>query len=209
MQQLDAPGEKSTKNLFDCVKEDWVDFIEYENNSFKVDEAPLEALLLQHQEKRNRLNNDLAETLNDSLLDEKGPEINYTLLKKALVVYAAKKHEIDYLEQRVDIEVKMKTERNFLWRFLKRDLEIIPYSGRSRMVYGINYRIQGDALHVSGTPDENFAGKIIVLQIISKRQRILKELWIYGVSSSASNENKHKAGYAIEPQVIDKSYEVF
>jgi len=45
--------------------------------------------------------------------------------------------------------------------------------------------------------------------MMSKRQRILKELWIYGVASSVSNENEDKAGYAVEPQVIDKPYKVF
>ena len=193
MQQLNSTEEKSTRDLFDKIKGDWAEFIEFDEDfsCFKINETRLDALLAQTQERKDH------QDLTDHLLSS----TNLDLLKKALVVYVTKHHEIEDLEWKVAVELKMKIQRNPLFTFLKLDLQKIPNGEKSQKAYGIDYHIQEDHLIVSGTPHANFEGRTVVLQGLSERQRILKELWIHGVSSSAKIDVRHRMSS------FDKSYD--
>jgi len=63
-------------------------------------------------------------------------------------------------------------------------------------------------LHVFGTPDESFEGKVLVLQIMESRQRIGNELWINEASSHPPT-NLNKSSLMRESQAKGKGYEIF
>ena len=136
-------------------------------------------------------------------------EVDLILLKKVLIVYATKIHEINYFDYKIDVQVKFQSPtKNSIFQFFKLDLGKIQYSDISHFMYGLSYRIEKHALHVFGPPDESFAQKIVVLQIVNSRQKILKELWIYGTSSSGSIDD-NRWSYGSEARAKGKEYEIF
>ena len=170
MWQLDL-SSKETIYLFDGLKEKWTEFIEYDNHSqcFKRNELIFGTI---PQAKES-----LFDTGNESLLSESPPEVDMVILKKALIVYVTKIHEINCFDFEIDVQVKLQVPKNLLFKFLKMDLRKINYVEKSRFMYGLSYRIQENALHIFGTPDKSFEGKILAFQIRNIHQRILNELW--------------------------------
>ena len=199
--QLNSSEEKATKDFFETIKEKWVDLIEYNDpDGFTVNENNLEALLGEKQK------NDISETLNDSLL-LKNDAVNVDLLKRALVVYATKNHELDYLHVKLDILIHLQTPRNGFFQFFKWDLERMKESDKGRSVYGLSYQIEKGALKINGISDDSFEGKVFVIQIVNSHQRVLKEIWVYGISKLA-NDGERLSDLS-ESQAKGKEYEVF
>jgi len=65
-------------------------------------------------------------------------------------------------------------------------LEKIDFSDKGKLGYGISYEINNETLYFLGTPDKRFKGKTIVVQITNKKEKILKEIFIHGISSANS-----------------------
>jgi len=202
MQQLNSSEERATKNLFDSIKEKWIDLIEYDAiHGFIVSDKGLNVLLgTTHKD------NLLSEALNDSLL-LKNDTVNIDLLKKALVVHATKNHELNYLHSKLDILVHEQKPTSGLFKFFKQDLERIQYSDKGILIYGLSFNIKQNTFEITGTLDNSFEGKVLVIQIVTRHQRILKELWIHGASDSA--HDGERLSYMSELQATGKEYEVF
>jgi len=204
MWRLNTAQEKSTKLLFDKIKENWIEFTEYNNNlhCFGVNENQFNSFI------NGEDNNHLSESMNETLLSNNNNDVDKELLKKALVVYAIKEHELNYEDRSIEIQVKVQGKgwwKAWLPSLFKLNLKNISYSKNGGIGYGLNYEIQDNTLFVSGTPSVNFEGKVVVIQILyARHQRILKELWLYGVSSC-----KDRLEYSIDSENEGKSYEVF
>jgi len=62
------------------------------------------------------------------------------------------------------------------------NLKEIRSHEKNKVGYGINYenKEHPNILYFYGTPQKNFPGKTLVIQIINKKRKILRELWLYG-----------------------------
>ena len=116
--------------------------------------------------KTSKIKKSFSDTDNDSLLSDSPPEVDTTFLKEALAVDSTKVHELNCFDYQIDVQVKLQVPKNPLLKFLNMDLRKINYVEKSRLMYGLSYRIENNALHIFGTPDESFEGKVLVLQIM-------------------------------------------
>ena len=136
------------------------------------------------------------EDLNKTNRDQnssKGTQINLGLLKNAILAHAYKQQHLNYHVSELAITVK-KRRKNIWWlpmfiaRFMKLDLRTIDSAMRENMGYGIRCNIKNDIIYFSGDVDETFEGGNLVVQI-SKRRRIVRELWFYGIEKSTDTES--------------------
>jgi len=67
-----------------------------------------------------------------------------------------------------------------LKRFLKSDLKDCPFSEKGKIGYGIQYQREFNTMSFSGIARPDIHGKTLIFQITDVRQRILKEIWIFG-----------------------------
>ena len=126
----------------------------------------------------------LRESRPDQLKHSKNMKINLNLLSRALVGYAFEQQHLYIRSSRINVDVMEKIESHFMplriiKEFLKLDLKNIFQHSRSSKGYGIDYDTEDDCLGIFGTPNMNFKGKIIVMQIMTRRGRILREIWLY------------------------------
>ena len=78
---------------------------------------------------------------------------------------------------------------NIVSRFFKLDLRPLALGSSSKIGYGIKYKILDDVLRFSGFVNRDMKDKTIVVQVMNKRGKILKELWIRGVESGSEQES--------------------
>ena len=131
----------------------------------------------------NDKNVELMDRSKDHTKFKKAPQINVNLLGNALVAWAFKMHHINYDIMRINI---IPTEQGagysllpgIVNRFMKFDLHTLFLSKGNQIGYGINYTVVDDVLVFSGVPNRNMLGKTLVIQIETKRHKILKELWV-------------------------------
>jgi len=55
---------------------------------------------------------------------------------------------------------------------------------KNKIDYGINYRIRDDKLLFYGVVQSYFQKKTLAVQVKNTRHKILKEIWIHGVSDN-------------------------
>lgn len=112
--------------------------------------------------------------------------LDMDLLVAALEAYTFNYHIIDANIEDVNI-IASRRLPNILFesvrRFLKRDLLPIGLSGKGVVGYGIEYKVQENALMFCGTANRKVKNVTLVLQIVNLRGRILRELVIYGVNA--------------------------
>jgi len=109
--------------------------------------------------------------------ENKDSLLNMGLLEDALIAFAFECQSLDVSAIDTVVFVGQKVERNILYNFMKRDIKEIRFGEK----YGIHHRVQNETLHFYGCPEERFNGKIMVVQIKTRKERILREIWIYGV----------------------------
>jgi len=135
------------------------------------------------------------------------------LLKDMIEAYALRNQHVQYAARRAHIIVKEKVETNIFMEFLKMDFKDINFSDKGKMGYGMKYKIEDDKLLFYGVPKGRFEGKTMIVQITSKKNRILKELWFYGVSkdicSSNDKEKIQEISEKIENEARGKQYEIY
>ena len=141
------------------------------------------------------------ETLNIELLQDnqrkkselkQSHKINEDLLSRALLAYAFKQHHLDASSDKVNINMmeKVYSSRSItrvIKRFLNSDLKHVLLNNISNKGYRIVYDTEGDVLCISGIPNRNLRDKVMVIQIATRRNRILRELWLYEVTSTSSD----------------------
>ena len=127
-------------------------------------------------------------------VSNKNSQINVDLLRSALVAYASKQQHLNI--ETVFVNVASKERVNIypvlprvLTRFLKLDLQPLLFSKGQKIGYGIKYRIVDDILQFYGTVSKNMRDKTIAIQIVNKRGRILRELWVEAVETDFEQES--------------------
>ena len=133
-------------------------------------------------------NVELIDRSKNHIKSTKTSQINIDLLGNALVAWAFKKHHINNDIMRVNIIPREQGSGYLLLpgvlnRFFKFDLDTLFLSKGNQIGYGITYTVVDDVLVFSGVPNRNLLGKTLVVQIVTKRDRILKELWLSEVGT--------------------------
>jgi len=188
--QLDS--DKETKSIFEAIKDKWIGIVHWNASEFKftLNQSKFEKLI---EEKFSHPQPSLLETRSD-IQDDNSilllPKGNLELLKDSILAHAFKAHQINQLPAQVEVILKEQVKSNFIKRFLKRDLK-----SNRKIDYGIKYKIIDDILNFSGMVKRNLEGKSLVLQIITTRNRIMKEIWFHGTSESVAPKNIANENY--------------
>jgi len=185
--QLDH--DKGTKSIFNKVKSRWTEMIYWDISlsKFALNNNKFENIVQEnyfHTRPSSSRKDSLltkSELSDDSSLFLSG--INLNLLGDSILAYAFRIHQISREPARVEVILKEKVKSNLVKRFLKRDLK-----SNYKINYGINYEITDDVLNFSGVAKSNVEGKTLVVQILTTRNRILKEIWIRGAPQSISDQ---------------------
>jgi len=193
---LNLPNQKTTKKKYQDIKDSWTDIVDWQEDPAKlvVNQNKFYQLLqnkADHSQTDRTTHNSLIESFEknnqDNLINkswlENDAEVNIKLLQDAVLAYAFENHHIDYLAASVQVNMKRKVEKNFISRFLKRDLRNIYNSSKDKRGFGVKCKIKNDILYFSGVTDEKFDGKTFVVQIANGKERILKEIWIHGTKN--------------------------
>jgi len=186
--QLNSKRESQTKLLFDDLKADCLEVVERESSpsgEFTINPNKLNNLM-----KRFAGGYKVDGALNESLIiDREG--VNMGLLKDAILAHAFETHSIDISPVDVDISVKQVVKSGSFFKFLKLDLRDIFLNEKNKIDYGINYKIFDDKLCFYGVVQRHFRDRKLAVQIMSLRHRILKEIWIHGVSSEFQKDEAY------------------
>jgi len=173
--QLNSKKEKKTRLLFERLKLNCFEIIEKDqlnSSGFCVNETKLKKLL--------QVSTLRKESLEEPLIPE---GVNVDLLKDAMIAFAFESHTMNVSPVSVDIVVKEQMPiRGILFKFFKMDLRSVWLNHNNRIDYGINYKIIENKLCFYGNVLEIFKNKTLVVQIMNHRHRILKEIWMKGVS---------------------------
>ena len=103
--------------------------------------------------------------------------------------------------------IKFKRKAHCIQRFIKNDLEDVNFSDHGKMTYGIYFKVENDVLSFHGFPEEKFLGKTVVVQITTNTHRILKEIWIHGLSKK---KQSNSISFGPEEEIAKgKIYEVY
>jgi len=188
--QLDS--DKETKSIFESIKNKWIDIAHWDSseskfalNKIKFERLIEEKVSLSQPSLLGR-KSDLQDD-NSTLLLSEG---NFELIKDSILAYAFKAHQIDQLPAQVEVIMKEQVKSNFIKRFLKRDLK-----SNRKIDYGIKFKISNDILNFSGMVKSNFEEKNLVIQIITTRNRIMKEIWLHGASEPVAPKNLLSENY--------------
>ncbi len=120
-----------------------------------------------------------------NLLNLETQGINVELLKRGLCAHIFDQHVIkkSLIETEIHINQKRKHSSIALAKikeFLKKDLVVMKGGGKGGGGYGVKYEIVQGTLYFSGVVEEEFIDKTIVIQFMTHRGRILKEVHISG-----------------------------
>jgi len=212
--QLNSKKEVQTKLLFEDLKPNCLEVVDQDESSsvgFNINQRKLNQLL----KRLNKKSKDILEE--ESLLSSSNSEVsllevsgvNMELLKDAIIKYAFESHSIDALPAGIDIQVKQKIPTGGFLRFLKFNLLSISFNDKNKIDYGINYRIFDDKLCLSGVVQKNFKDKTIVIQITNAKHRIIKELWIHGVSEKSLQRDSEMLIIRNEGETSSHGYEIY
>ena len=189
---------EETKGVFDIIKGDWIDLVEWDINGMcKIKESQFLESVAQADLHIENNNGDYSLMTENQLVKE---IMNVELLKDAIEAHAFNKQSIDHHSTTAHIMIKFKMKTNLIKRFVKMDLEDVNFSDRGKMTYGIYFKVENDVLSFHGVPEEMFLNKTVVVQITTKKHRILNEIWMHGVSKSLGENEEVAKG---------KSYEVY
>jgi len=204
--KLNLIEEKATKQIFEQIKSKWYEVIDWNHSGFIVNLNKLVPVLKSIDKSSTHLL--LGNKDDESYTEEFIPKssVNMRLLQDAIIGFAFERYNLDANAVDVDIQVCEKIPKGFIKRFVKKDLRIISQNDKNKIDYGISCKIKNSTLNVSGVPDEEFKEKTIVIQIYSRRQRILKELWIHEMSRKMVSEQKIRNKESI---ARGNTYEIF
>ena len=144
---------------------------------------------------KKNLNVELVDRSEDAeTIIARSSQINSSLLQHALVGHAFKQQHLNAKIAFVNVLSKEQMNKymcvpNFLASFLKLDLQPILSTKGHKIGYGIRYKIIGDVLRFSGVVDESIKNKTIVIQIVKKGGKILREIWIKGIEPEVELES--------------------
>ena len=200
--QLDLDQEAPTRKVFNQIKHHCYDFVECTpSGRFVVNQIVLQRKIMGSDRRGSQGNFSSSDDTKERLLKEtligkmNSSQVNQDLLENALISYLYKQQSVDCFAAAVKVLTLQKFPKNFIYRFFKKDLREIQID------YGFNYKIQNGVLNFSGTPTHDFVGTTVVLQVVNRKQRILKEIWIVGIKNQeninrdVSNQLDETLGY--------------
>ena len=76
----------------------------------------------------------------------------------------------------------------FINKFLKYDLQHLLVNRSGEIGYGITYKVVNNVLVFSGTPTDDLLDRTLIIQVISRRGQIMKELWLRGVDERSGSK---------------------
>jgi len=173
---------KETKALFDKIKSRWPEMVEWNSSQhFICSDLKFEDII-------GDSGSSSGPDAKQRLLANHG-NVNKDLLMNAIASHAFECQSLETLAIRVHILAKEKVGNDQIKGYLKWDLEEINFNERGRADYGIQYKIKNSALCFSGTVQEDFKGKTMVIQLTNLKHKILKEVWI--------SEDASRSGFTI------------
>ena len=130
----------------------------------------------------------------DNIKADSNLKINISLLEDAIIAYAFKQQHLDVKALSVQILCKEKVDRyhcfpHMVSRFLNLDLKRLLLNKGDEIGYGVKYTIADDILQFSGVVNRNMKDRTIVMQVVNKRGRILREVWIKDMDMMGSGQN--------------------
>ena len=171
MKQLNTDVEKTTKQIFNMLKKKW-------RNLLKKDDSSLWHLSIDKPI--------LLERKNAIFGVDKFSDINDVLLERALVAYALRQHHINVKLWNVEIKCYHIVDTQSillgsLMDFLKLNLSLMRFDKGNKLGCGIKYKIDNEILSFYGIPNEDIIGTRILVQIVKRGGRVLKEMIITGM----------------------------
>ena len=125
---------------------------------------------------------------------DRSSQINLNLLQHALVAHAFKQQHLNIKTIFINVLSKEQLNKyacvpNFLASFLKLDLQPLLFSKGHKIGYGIKYKIIDDVLQFYGVVSRDIKNKKVIIQVMNKRGRILREIWIKGMEPDVEQES--------------------
>ncbi len=118
--------------------------------------------------------------------------VNLELLELVLKAHAFKSHHLNAHREKVTIISKeRKVGATCFYKiqtFFRTHLHKLQFSNKEDLGYGIKYEFKKNILHFYGTPDASMEYDTLVVQILNKRQMIMREIYLFG----AENKNRRK-----------------
>ena len=116
-------------------------------------------------------------------------KINFGLLKDVISAHAFQNHNIPCERYSVVISLKeQELDNQTSWdrvkKFLKFNLRDLVFASQKNLGYGLKYKLVRNVLHFYGVPSIDIKGKTLVIQIVSKKGWILKELYLINEEES-------------------------
>jgi len=180
MKQLASGKEKVTREVFNKIKNKWMDIVTY-NSEFVIDSTSLEKELL-------RLN--LGASANDEtnlsvglITSNEEDKINMDLLQNAILAHASSFQSLNMNTIDIDVSSSKKVIKgNSCWNCIREtlllNLKAFVFLNKRELGYGIEYQIKGNILHFYGKLTDDLKDDTIVIHIKDKRGRILREIGV-------------------------------
>jgi len=179
MKQLQSKQEVKTRDLFNKIKNQWMDLVTVTSSSqFMVNSVNLEKALSSlspSYQKQNHNETQLLLIKNDCNMD---------LLKNAIIAHAFSFQNLDIDTIRIDIISNKKLKGNWLYimirRLLQKDIKPFVFLNKREIGYGIEYVMKNKTIHFVGQLTYDLKDDTIVVHVKNNRGRILREIWLTG-----------------------------
>ena len=116
-------------------------------------------------------------------------KVNLDLLSGALAAYAFRRQHFNIEVTKVNVRMMEKQESSLRClrgakQFLKLDLKPVFINSNINVGYGIMYNTTGGVLRVSEASYNDLIDRTLIIQISTRRNRILRELWFYAIKNT-------------------------
>jgi len=136
--------------------------------------------------------NNIEASLLESPLNDNLQNVNIDLLESALQAHAFKSHHLNAQREQVTIisnERKVGSSCFYKIKALfRKHLQKLQFTNKEDLGYGLKYVFKKNVLHFCGTPEASMEYETLVVQILNKREMIMREIYIFG----AENKNRQR-----------------
>jgi len=187
MDQLSNKKEAPTRDIFNKIKNRWMDFVTVTSSSSQF--------VLNSENLERELSGDIQESFDETTLSTQllqvRTELNMDLLGNAIVAHAFSFQNLNIDTIRIDVISYKKLKGNSLWILMRRlflkDLKPFVFLNKREIGYGIEYTIDENTLHFSGKLTYDLKDNVIIVHVKNHRGRVLKEMWITGEPKETQN----------------------
>jgi len=206
MKRLKLKSERKTSRIFEKIKSRWIHLVDMDAGSsqFFVKEKSLihelksrnldadvsftETLLSRNDEDRSSFSDSPSSKRSLS----EGFQVNWGLLKDAIIAYAFSQHHMDIPKYEVFIRSRevldaATMKRNCLKRCLKIDRVRLVNHSTKHLGYGLKHKFIENKVQFYGKIEEQIKRKTIAIQITTKRNWVLREFLVKGLLGGENN----------------------